>query len=77
MISYIYIAADDNDIISSESLQIDVKTIEAATDQFSETNKIGQGGFGVVYKVYLSSEYIYDCYIFLLKLKKYLLILFF
>ncbi|CAN7116543.1 unnamed protein product [Brassica rapa subsp. narinosa] len=41
---------NDDDIISLESLQIDVKTIEAATDQFSETKKIGQGGFGVVYK---------------------------
>ena len=55
---YIYIAADDDDIISLESLQIDVKTIEAATDQFSETKKIGQGGFGVVYKVDLSSDHI-------------------
>ncbi|KAL0675181.1 hypothetical protein Bca4012_003162 [Brassica carinata] len=41
---------NDDDIISLESLQIGVKTIEAATDQFSETKTIGQGGFGVVYK---------------------------
>ncbi|KAJ0250276.1 Protein kinase domain-containing protein [Hirschfeldia incana] len=39
-----------DDITSPQSLQIDFKTIEAATDQFSETNKVGQGGFGEVYK---------------------------
>ncbi|CAN6808840.1 unnamed protein product [Brassica oleracea] len=49
---------NDDDIISLESLQIGVKTIEAATDQFSETKTIGQGGFGVVYKVYLRSDHI-------------------
>ncbi|KAJ4905815.1 putative cysteine-rich receptor-like protein kinase 32 [Raphanus sativus] len=39
-----------DDITSPHSLQIDFKTIEAATDQFLETNKVGQGGFGEVYK---------------------------
>jgi len=34
-----------------ESLQFDLATIEAATNRFSNENKIGQGGFGEVYKV--------------------------
>ncbi|XP_010426013.1 PREDICTED: cysteine-rich receptor-like protein kinase 4 [Camelina sativa] len=32
------------------SLQFDFKEIEAATNKFCETNKLGQGGFGEVYK---------------------------
>ncbi|XP_024004620.1 putative cysteine-rich receptor-like protein kinase 35 isoform X2 [Eutrema salsugineum] len=38
------------DITTTHSLQYDFKTIEAATDKFSESNKIGQGGFGEVFK---------------------------
>lgn len=34
-----------------DSLQFDLATIEAATNRFSDENKIGKGGFGVVYKV--------------------------
>ncbi|KAJ0247117.1 Serine-threonine/tyrosine-protein kinase [Hirschfeldia incana] len=33
-----------------ESVQFDFKTIEAATSNFSERNKLGEGGFGEVYK---------------------------
>ncbi|XP_061370970.1 cysteine-rich receptor-like protein kinase 15 [Gastrolobium bilobum] len=33
-----------------ESLHFDLATIEAATNRFSNEKKIGQGGFGVVYK---------------------------
>jgi hypothetical protein len=45
-------AIDDNDEIRSlESLQFNFGTIRLATDNFSEANKLGQGGFGVVYKV--------------------------
>lgn len=43
---------DGGDEISTpESLQYDFSEIKAATDDFSEANKLGQGGFGVVYKV--------------------------
>ncbi|XP_019099660.1 PREDICTED: cysteine-rich receptor-like protein kinase 4 [Camelina sativa] len=37
-------------ITSAGSLQFDFKDIEAATNKFCETNKLGQGGFGEVYK---------------------------
>lgn len=34
-----------------ESLRFDLATIEAATNSFSNEMKIGEGGFGAVYKV--------------------------
>lgn len=34
-----------------ESLQFGLVTIEAATNKFSYEKRIGEGGFGVVYKV--------------------------
>ncbi|CAN8230897.1 unnamed protein product [Cochlearia groenlandica] len=34
----------------AESVQFDLKTIESATSNFSERNKLGEGGFGEVYK---------------------------
>ncbi|KAJ0264792.1 putative cysteine-rich receptor-like protein kinase 31 [Hirschfeldia incana] len=40
----------DDDMTSPQSLQFDFATIEAATDGFSRNNKLGQGGFGEVYK---------------------------
>ncbi|KAK9936145.1 hypothetical protein M0R45_013005 [Rubus argutus] len=39
-----------NEISTLESLQFDLATIEAATNQFSVNNRLGEGGFGVVYK---------------------------
>ena len=36
---------------SVEYLQIDFNTIKFATNDFCDANKLGQGGFGVVYKV--------------------------
>ncbi|EOA18852.1 hypothetical protein CARUB_v10007481mg [Capsella rubella] len=42
------------DITETNSLQFDFKTIEAATDQFSEKNVIGEGGFGEVFKAVLN-----------------------
>ena len=41
----------DDEIPSVESLQFNFITISVATDDFSEANKLGQGGFGAVYKV--------------------------
>lgn len=34
-----------------ESLQFQFSTIRVATDNFSDANKLGEGGFGSVYKV--------------------------
>ena len=33
-------------------MQYDFATIEAATNKFSDDNKLGEGGFGQVYKVH-------------------------
>ncbi|XP_025012983.1 cysteine-rich receptor-like protein kinase 44 isoform X2 [Ricinus communis] len=35
---------------TAESLQFDIGTIRVATNNFSDDNKIGEGGFGTVYK---------------------------
>ncbi|XP_024963298.1 uncharacterized protein LOC112503500 [Cynara cardunculus var. scolymus] len=42
--------ADLDEIITAESLQRSFGDIRAATDDFSENNKLGEGGFGLVYK---------------------------
>ncbi|THF96455.1 hypothetical protein TEA_020642 [Camellia sinensis var. sinensis] len=39
-----------NEITTEQSLQYDLCTIQSATNNFSDQNKIGQGGFGHVYK---------------------------
>ncbi|KAG5384001.1 hypothetical protein IGI04_035471, partial [Brassica rapa subsp. trilocularis] len=44
-----------DEIIPLNSLQFKFKTIKAATDKFSDSNMIGQGGFGEVYRGKLSS----------------------
>ncbi|GKV41738.1 hypothetical protein SLEP1_g49235 [Rubroshorea leprosula] len=38
------------DITTIKSLQYDLNSIEAATNKFADGNKLGEGGFGVVYK---------------------------
>ncbi|XP_010448745.1 PREDICTED: cysteine-rich receptor-like protein kinase 15 isoform X2 [Camelina sativa] len=48
-------AFDGDDITTIESLQLGYKIIQAATNNFSENNKIGQGGFGEVFKGTLSN----------------------
>ncbi|EYU44081.1 hypothetical protein MIMGU_mgv1a023731mg [Erythranthe guttata] len=46
----------DDDDNSSEFQKYDFATIRAATDNFSIANKLGQGGFGVVYKGKLKND---------------------
>lgn len=41
----------DNDIKATKLLQFDFATIRFATNNFSDGNKLGQGGFGAVYRV--------------------------
>ena len=43
------------EIESMENLHIQFSAIKVATDDFSSANKIGQGGFGVVYMVCVPS----------------------
>ncbi|CAN6205624.1 unnamed protein product [Urochloa humidicola] len=38
------------DIESIDSLLLDISTLRAATDNFAESNRLGEGGFGAVYK---------------------------
>ncbi|KAF2611500.1 hypothetical protein F2Q70_00013318 [Brassica cretica] len=45
----------DSDISTTHSSQYNFKTIEAATNNFSSSNKLGEGGFGEVYKGTLST----------------------
>nr|XP_011459939.1 PREDICTED: putative receptor-like protein kinase At4g00960 [Fragaria vesca subsp. vesca] len=48
---------EENKMVSSEELPfIDLATIKDATDDFSDSNKLGQGGFGAVYKGWLDGK---------------------
>ncbi|KAK9681668.1 hypothetical protein RND81_10G018900 [Saponaria officinalis] len=42
--------ADMNDMEAAESLKFDISTIRSATNSFSDSNKLGEGGFGEVFK---------------------------
>nr|XP_043620389.1 cysteine-rich receptor-like protein kinase 29 [Erigeron canadensis] len=42
--------SDIDEISTTESLQYEFAVIRAATNDFSDSNKLGQGGFGLVYK---------------------------
>ncbi|KAI3823892.1 hypothetical protein L1987_05337 [Smallanthus sonchifolius] len=48
--SLVYEDGDPTEISTAESLQYSFGIIRAATDDFCENNKLGQGGFGLVYK---------------------------
>ncbi|KAJ6844104.1 putative receptor-like protein kinase [Iris pallida] len=41
---------DIDEMTSAESFLCDLSILKAATDNFSDSNKLGQGGFGAVYK---------------------------
>ncbi|XP_028786261.1 putative receptor-like protein kinase At4g00960 isoform X3 [Neltuma alba] len=41
---------DDSTELTEESIQFEFDTIKVATNNFSDENKLGQGGFGPVYK---------------------------
>ncbi|KAG2556909.1 hypothetical protein PVAP13_8NG211900 [Panicum virgatum] len=43
-------SAEAEDMETVDSMMIDVSTLRAATGDFDEINKLGEGGFGVVYK---------------------------
>ena len=40
-----------DEILNTEALQFDLASIRTATNNFSEANKLGRGGFGTVYRV--------------------------
>lgn len=42
---------------SMENLHLQFSAIKVATDNFASANKIGRGGFGVVYMVCLHSSF--------------------
>uniref|UniRef100_A0A0E0LLR9 Uncharacterized protein n=1 Tax=Oryza punctata TaxID=4537 RepID=A0A0E0LLR9_ORYPU len=45
-----FYSTNPDDIQSIDSLLLDLSTLRAATDNFAERNKLGEGGFGIVYK---------------------------
>ncbi|KAF7811119.1 putative receptor-like protein kinase [Senna tora] len=54
-------AENDDEIKPTETLHFDFETIRLATDNFSDANKLGEGGFGPVYKQPPQFRYSY-CY---------------
>ncbi|XP_026379852.1 putative receptor-like protein kinase At4g00960 [Papaver somniferum] len=47
----------NDEVLTTESLQFNFGTVSTSTDNFSEANKLGQGGFGAVYKGTLSDSW--------------------
>ncbi|XP_010668063.1 cysteine-rich receptor-like protein kinase 10 [Beta vulgaris subsp. vulgaris] len=53
--TYDPVAKSGEDFTTIESLQYDLATLKSATSNFSDENKLGEGGFGSVYKGTLSN----------------------
>lgn len=47
----LYVCAENSDSDGQSMSRFNLGTILIATDEFSTENKLGQGGFGSVYKV--------------------------
>ncbi|XP_042508627.1 putative cysteine-rich receptor-like protein kinase 9 isoform X2 [Macadamia integrifolia] len=47
---------DQIEISSVDPIQFNFDTIRSATNNFSDANKLGQGGFGAVYKILLNAQ---------------------
>lgn len=51
--------------LNDDSLNFKYSTLEKATGSFDEANKLGQGGFGTVYKVaYPLCRFVFHLYLF-------------
>jgi len=57
-------AVNVEDMESFESIFIGLSTLQSATNNFDENNKLGEGGFGVVYKVCRHSFRIFTRFFF-------------
>ncbi|KAL2931627.1 Cysteine-rich receptor-like protein kinase 10 [Bienertia sinuspersici] len=53
--TYDAVTETGEDFTNAESLQYDLATLQCATNNFSSENKLGEGGFGGVYKATLSN----------------------
>ena len=52
IVFFVIDATDSEEATQVESLLFDLSTLRVATVNFSEENKLGEGGFGAVYKVH-------------------------
>ncbi|KAL3741949.1 hypothetical protein ACJRO7_017430 [Eucalyptus globulus] len=52
---FYFVPVPIDEISNAESLQFDLNIIREATNDFSDSNKLGQGGFGEVYKGILAN----------------------